>query len=159
MSYLLNQRSLRSWAALLTAERSATFTQRRSTDRHARRPCGWPRPQKFHVLRGALPPQALVLAEASACSALLATALSFVLPSERARRRLLGAALAASLGLAMFWAFHLTRLPPAATRRLLWVPAGPLGYVALCAFVDRTVRQMQREVEALRNAMYNFKTA
>eukprot|EP00850_Spirogloea_muscicola_P005785 SM000027S09566 [mRNA] locus=s27:23419:24437:- [translate_table: standard] len=112
-----------------------------SADRHARRSCGWPRAQKFHVLRGALPPQALVLAEASACSALLAAALSFVLPSERARCRLLGAALAASLGLALFWAYHLT-----------W-------YVALCTFVDGTVRQMQREVEALRSAMYDFKTA
>eukprot|EP00850_Spirogloea_muscicola_P023949 SM000410S15574 [mRNA] locus=s410:18811:22004:- [translate_table: standard] len=38
-------------------------------------------------------------------------------------------------------------------------PSDSSGYVALCAFVDRTVRQMQREVEALRGAMYDFKTA
>ncbi|KMZ73454.1 hypothetical protein ZOSMA_148G00020 [Zostera marina] len=61
-----------------------------------------------------------------------------------------------SLFLATFWLYHMTKLPKFRWE-IIWLPFGPLSGSGICLYVDHLLTESNKELQLLRNSMYEFK--
>ncbi|KAL4281722.1 hypothetical protein GQ457_03G046590 [Hibiscus cannabinus] len=61
-----------------------------------------------------------------------------------------------ALVLAIFWVYHLLRLPKFRWD-VIWLPLGPLCGAGVCVYVDHVLSESSEEVRKLRSYMYAFK--
>ncbi|KAF8393486.1 hypothetical protein HHK36_021730 [Tetracentron sinense] len=63
-----------------------------------------------------------------------------------------------SLLLAVFWLYHMLRLPKFRWD-IIWLPFGPLSGSGICLYVDHLLTESSEEVRKLRGYMYAYKAA
>ncbi|KAK8679340.1 hypothetical protein V6N13_144795 [Hibiscus sabdariffa] len=61
-----------------------------------------------------------------------------------------------ALVLAIFWVYHLLRLPKFRWD-VIWLPLGPVCGAGVCVYVDHVLSESSEEVRKLRSYMYAFK--
>ncbi|CAN6441521.1 unnamed protein product [Victoria cruziana] len=60
------------------------------------------------------------------------------------------------LSLAIFWFYHMLRLPRFRWD-IIWLPLGPLSAACICLYVDNLLSESLEEVKKLRASMYAYK--
>ncbi|KAK2986244.1 hypothetical protein RJ640_027339 [Escallonia rubra] len=85
-------------------------------------------------------------------------AVTGLLHNSKYHRRWLCYSCCAGVLLAVFWLYHMLKLPKFRWD-VIWLPFGPLSGAGLCLYVDHLLNESSEEVRKLRGYMYAFKAS
>ncbi|KAK3018450.1 hypothetical protein RJ639_004267 [Escallonia herrerae] len=85
-------------------------------------------------------------------------AITGLLHNSKYHRRWLWYSCCAGILLAVFWLYHMLKLPKFRWD-VIWLPFGPLSGAGLCLYVDHLLNGSSEEVRKLRGYMYAFKAS
>ncbi|KAK9102229.1 hypothetical protein Sjap_019483 [Stephania japonica] len=81
-----------------------------------------------------------------------------LLDSSKHHRKWILYSCCAGISLAVFWLYHMIRLPRFRWD-IIWLPFGPISGAGICLYVDHLLAESSEEIRKLRGYMYSYKAS